>query len=339
MENTLQKTFNLNQSSYIMRTQPIVQRHKTENIQKVNPQNGDTDHNNTIMRVLGGLAILGAAGLLIRTNLIAAKNQQFKEGYDVIEVIKLREYIKNEYKAKRKVFNEKLNDYAKSENLPLFTSRKDLEANIRRLEHTKAAWINEFAELKVRNNNKIKEKLRMLAQNAEWKELRTIRKNLLETLERSSKVPSDEHKIAKNKIMLINDLIINAVYPEEKTAFVKYYNMDEKSVLDIVKGNYENVDEYYKTFAEKQINNDELDYYPLRERNFSHALPLQLIDIFPNEIASNMACDAAFLQLKSDIMAHKQFFEKYLELQKEFITEFRNSENVRKLHAELSKKE
>ena len=308
MENSIKTTFNTVQNPYLIRTPLALSQKPDTNSENIDSKKKDEDKNRRLIMSLGGLAVLGTACIVGKKLMHGSKKSDLCDcGYDVMEVIPLREHIKNDFKAIRRELIKKINEEAKEDSFPQFVNGRDLYRKIAKFESEKADIVVNAAVLREKNNKTIKEKLAKLSQDPEWKELRLLRKKFSKMYYSAEDGASDEKHIAQSKIIFINDLLINKVYPKEKKAFSDLYLMSEKKVLELVRGNYESYEEFVKAIHAAQ-KKDKSIHIPVREKNFTHPLPLKLEDIFPDEALSNLECGYEIERIDSELNSHKELY-------------------------------
>ena len=117
-------------------------------------------------------------------------------------------------------------------------------------------------------------------QNPEFNELRKLRKALIKTATTSNS--EDEVKIANEKITMINDLLINRVYPDEAAKYKLLHNIDDEQVFGLVKENFESYEQFVNKYD--SLKGQEMDFdFSCLDNKFRHKESLRFKDIFPKE--------------------------------------------------------
>lgn len=323
MLNTLQTNFKLNQSSYMMSTPQ-----KSE--QQVAAADGKTTENkgnrNILYASLGGLAVLGSIGVWVKMRNPKAVETIVNEpvqNRNIMEIIRLRNIVREEYLVQRQAITDKF--FGEDSGIH---SIKELiqKINISKVENTEKKA--QYEDILVKNRLAIREKIASLQNDEEWIKLRGLRKNLVAIY--NGQASREEKAIASQKLLMINDLIINKTNPEEIENFKRLYCMEPVSAIKLVESKFNSVQEYNKAFKEAQT----LDFgmsIPVRTRNFTHFRPLQLQDVLPDQAGAYINANNIIQKAELELSTLKNKYSEYHNALTELASQFRESENVNAL--------
>lgn len=331
MTQTLQTNFNLNRYSYIM-PPAAKQEQKTGDTKSSVPDK--KSQQNMLLYSLGGLAVLGTTAAIIKSHLSGNKaNKNDKGSVNIVEIIKLKNKIRNNFVEKREPIRQKL--FEELENMSpeyKFKTIGQINAMLMEMQSNRTSLQTRLIQHKTEQTKIIKQKLANLAKDKEWLELRKLRKSYLKILK--GKEPAEQQQIADKKIVLINNLLINKAYPEEIERFKTLYQMDPSTALEFVKKDYKTIQDYNEAFKDAQTL--DIPYgIPAKERNFSHSHPLKPRDVFPDEALSCEECDQKLYYINTKTERLSNIMSEYKEKIKQIAEQSRNSVDVKSLKAEI----
>lgn len=270
-------------------------------------ENKKTDKNKTknsgkIWVTLSAMAVAGCAFIGIYRAAKGHKNVPPVVSEPVVNLLKLKEKIKKDYLSKK---NEIL-------------KMSDLQ--------TDNGEIQKYRDIHKNVSTDIKNKLKRLAGDSDWTELRKIRKKLLKTLENEKS--GEQHDIADKKIELLNNILICKIHPEEEEAFKGKVLMDLSDAVELIKKDFTSLSEFRKEYSARQKYEFDLD---LNEKFFYTDFKLTLRDLFPDDMKEYDFSKEKIRELYDE--PKKKRHEKL----KQLALEFRADENVKtfkKLNAE-----
>jgi len=350
---TIQNFSNINQSQFYLTATPKVK--KAEENLPVNKENMDQTNQNddgffsakTVLASLAGLATIGAGIWYVKSGKGASKinasvsaQNSVSEGATTIPLIpkkdvitsriaELRQTIQSEYAVKKQAIIDEMNIFDEFDDRVPFTNEKEIFEEVK----TRLAAYND-KNSKVGNiianaRSTIKNKIAELKDNPEWIELRTLRKDMRKKLVKSES--EDEIKILKDKITIINDLMINRVYPEEMERYVQFIGIEDKNAYKLLKKDFKTYDEFMKEYeAAKTVVSGE----PLLEDaeiRFIDSNKLTLEKIFPYEMFAINTNNKAVVRLRKAYEAADRVYKKFIAKRKELSQEFKQSENIKEL--------
>ena len=323
MQNTIQK-FSTRNQNYLLSSLTPAKPLTSENNKK---EDGQKYFNNSaLIGSLTGLAIIGGGTAAIISGHIAGfKNmtgigENINQSANVIleKISKLKKLVTEDYILRRTRIIQDLNKFGEFDYKLPFKNGKDLRTKITKLEEEyseiDAIYKNNVQE----NSTIIKDKIRNLSTDSEWKELRKLRKQFMKTMQNSS--AGEQRRIASEKITFINDLLITKVYPQDAAKY-NLYGITEKQALELVRkefNSYKEFTEYYDSIKDLSI--------PFRfeeiGNRFSHNGSLSLADIFPEETGaiknSAKLREDTFSKLEAARNLYKTYLKKLEQLAKEY---------------------
>ena len=134
-------------------------------------------------------------------------------------------------------------------------------------------------------------------------------------------------KIANKKVSLVNDLLINKVYPKRSADFRKLYGIDDNQDIQLIRTPFKTYDEYVSEFKSMQNHDIPFDYMAFEHR-FSHKNKLQLKDIFPVEAEIISTNEKLIENTKKDYNEAVKLYERYREKILSLANEFRQYEET-----------
>lgn len=132
-----------------------------------------------------------------------------------------------------------------------------------------------FEDIKGEASEKIKNILKNLQGDSEWKELRKIRKELLKVVKDPK--AGEQADIAGEKVKLLNNMIVCKVYPSEEPLFKGCAMMDIHDAKQLVGMNFNTLEDFRKTEKSMQKYDFEMDLY---EKFFFTTEKLSLKNVF-----------------------------------------------------------
>ncbi len=166
----------------------------------------------------------------------------------------------------------------------------------------------------------VKNKIKKLAEDSDWIDLRKVRKRLLKTLDKEKH--GEKRDIASKKIEILNNILICKIYPEEEEAFKGKILMDLSDAAELVKKDFATMEDFQKEYSSRQKYDFELD---LNEKFFYKNFKLTWRDLFPEDMKEY---DFAKEKIK-DLQKEPQ--TKRLEKLKQLALEFRETADVKTL--------
>lgn len=204
---------------------------------------------------LSALAVIGAASVLISRAVKGKNTVPPVASEPVVKLSELKAKIKADYQDKK---NEILNT-------------SDLNINNEE--------IQKYRERFASASTSVKNKLKKLAEDSDWTDLRKIRKNLLQTLEVEKH--GEKHDIAEKKFELLNNVLICKINPEEEEAFRGKFLMDISDAAELIKKDFTTFSDFQKEYLNKQKYEFDFD---LNEKFFYKIFKLTLRDLFPEDM-------------------------------------------------------
>lgn len=339
MPNTLQNISNNVQPQQFIIKPPVTNQAPAQPENK--PPQPDKNNNyfssGTIIGSLSGLAVLGGSVWALTSGKFKSKVRPLsaKEINDNIiatsEQIKLlKKLIKKEYLIKKQAIIDRLNDIEEPDYAIPFTTTKELNEETKIFQEKYEKVYQTCDPIIKENKQIIKEKFQTLLKNPEFNELRKLRKALINIVATSNS--EDEVKIANDKILMVNDLLINRAYPEKAAKFTPLYNLEDKQVYELVKENFET----YEQFIEKYdtLNGKESDFdLLLIEDRFLNNKRLRFKDIFPKEADCIITNLKTIENAKHDVILRKNLYKTYISRLTELAQKYQETQTVKELHA------
>lgn len=336
MTSTLQTNFKNNTNTYIMKT-PENQAVKKDdtNVKNTQPKESEKSKSkdgNILLYSLGGLAVIGFGYLAGKKFLVKVpKSEQNNSGCNLLDIMNAKEKIKNEIIEKRQALLAEINaNRSQYDTSAPYESGRDIINRLKQAQNVHQKDVDELVPLKNKKMAAIRAKLQELASDEDWQFLRSTRKNLIKIVNGS--YPKNARSIAYNKVLLVNDLLINKVYPEEQKAFLNFHGFSHEDGINLIKTKFSKKEDYSKARDEliAKSNAGEI-ILTTRQRNFKHYMPLTLIDIFPDEARVCKACNHKLYVSSGKLNVLKKAYKDYLDGLKQIATEYRTSENVNAL--------
>ena len=333
MTELLQTNFNFNRQSYMIQPDAVKKQElKADDNLKPASQKA-ISKNDMLMYTLGGLAVLGSVAAIIKSHNSARKHKTSQKDPNIMETLKLRTRIKNKFTEKRApIVNRLLEEIANFNPDYKFMTISQINAMKMKMDAENTALETRLVKHKAESLQLLKNKISNLSSDNEWQGLRKLRKNYIKTLK--SKASAEKKQIANKKIIIINDLLINKAYPEEVEAFKQLYKIDPADALEFVKKDTKTLKDYNEEF--KAAQKLDIPYsIPVRDRNFTHILPLKLIDVFPDEALAYNECESKLKYINRITTRLDEILNKYKEDISKIVDEFRNSVEVKALKAAI----
>lgn len=292
--------------------------------------------NKTICGSLMGLAAIGGGIFLLRgksagsgqrlgNNTVVAEQISMRIEETLDKIKNLKNLIHNDYIIKFKFLTEKFIASQQYEGIEPFVNNKELYERI-------AKKYDKYQDLLETSGNVIRDKKHMIKQNLqnlfkdpEFNELREIRKSLMKTIKTSAS--EDEVKIANDKIVMVNDLLINKVYPDDAVKFIELHNIDEKQILKLVKENFTSYENFISKYQSMQKFESDFNYDIITNR-FHHSDKLRFVDIFPKETESIVVNKQLIQDAKEDLYFYEDLQQSYIAAIRDFAVSYRQTEAV-----------
>lgn len=333
MTETFQTGFNFNRHAYIMQPAGAQKQGIQPNSALTQNPKEVKSKNEMLMYTLGGLAVLGTAGAIIKSQLSSRNNAADPHNANILEIIKLKTRIKDKFTEKRApIVNRLFEELAAFNPDYKFNTIGQVNAMKMQMDAENKALKSQIVTHKSEKLNVLKNKINSLSSDAEWQDLRKLRKNCIKIY--NSNASAAEKQIAEKKIIIINDLLINKAYPEEVEAFEQLYKMTHSDALEFVKKDYKTLNDYNEAFRAAQ--KSDIPYgIPVRDRNFTSIKPLKLRDVFPDEVLACEECDSElkYRNLKTERL--DKIINNYKDDVRKLAEDFRNSVDVKSLKTEI----
>ena len=336
MSQVLQTTFKINQNAYApMSVKPAGKEKPTSEQSSVSGKQL-RERQNVLLGSLGGLAVLGTAVYVVKSRMNKKAAQKASEaGANIMEVIRLKHKIKTDFNERRLPLVQRLREkVAEMGNEIEFETIGELSAKIDKLDAENIARRDSLMKHRTEQRQILRNKILKLEQDPEWKELRQTRKRLIKLI--NGKASPEQKNIAADKVVIVNDLMINKAYPEEIEIFEKLYKMNSEQAFNIVRTKFNTFEDYNKALAEPQTARFDT-VLPIRNRNFTHARPLHLTDIFPDEALACIECDKQLGNIDLKTEGIRAIIKQYHTDCAAIAEEFRNSIDTKALKGELAK--
>lgn len=335
MTGLLQTNFKNSTGTYIMKTpeNQAVKEKVTE--KKVSPKGNDKPNskdNNILLYSLSGLAVIGLGCFAGKKFFVkTSKDETNAVGRNLLDIMNIKENIKKEIIEKRQSLLGEINaNRSPYDSSAPYQSGRDI---INRLNEAKSVHnknVDELVPLRNKNMVAIRSKLQELASDEDWQFLRIIRKNLIKIV--NGTYPKNARDIAYNKVLLVNDLLINKVYPEEQKAFLNFHGFSHEDGMALIKTKFSKMEDYSKAreglIAKSNVGKITLTTRP---RNFKHYMPLTLSSVFPDEANVCKTCNHKLFLSSGRLKVLEKAYNDYLNGLKQIALEYRNSENIKAL--------
>lgn len=342
MPNLLQSISANNQISTFQTVQPIVKYVAPQVKSENNTQSaGGKDYfsNRTLYGSLVGLAAIGSGIFLISKKLknpvksslsnVVQSEQISGRIQEISDKINgLKKLIYNDYISKRKFMTEKFVAAWEEIGVEPFADGKELQQrlNIRSIKYQDV--LDSSGKIIEENKNLIKERLKTLGKDSDFIELRKLRKSLMNTINTAK--TEDEVKIAREKLFMVNDLLINKVYPEEAERFAGLYNMEESAIRKLVGDNFASYNDFIAKY--NSIKSGESDFdFAVADNGFNHFDKLRFIDVFPKEAKVIVANREIVQAAKDDLWCYQSLQKSYSTVLSELAESYRQTEGVAEL--------
>ena len=299
------------------------------------PEDKSYFNTKTILGTLAGLAVIGTSIYMFKSG----KNKEIKNKItpeqiqgeiDTVkeEIAVLKKLIRENYVAKKNTLINKLNEFQEFDYKFPFDNHSQLRSKIESFESTSGKRMTNSQNIINNERKTIKDKLSVLSKNPEWKELKLIRKNLRKIISDGNDM--EQVKIANEKIPMVNDLLINRVYPEEMEKFSSIYGLEDSQAFEMIRKHYASHENFMKEYDELKNLSIPFDY-DIIDRRFSHNGELSLLDVFPDEILSVKSNLELIKSFGIDLKGIKELEKKYVTKLSELTEEFRKSSDIEKL--------
>ncbi len=299
------------------------------------PEDKSYFNTKTILGTLAGLAVIGTSIYMFKSG----KNKEIKNKItpeqiqgeiDTVkeEIAVLKKLIRENYVAKKNTLINKLNEFQEFDYKFPFDNHSQLRSKIESFESTSGKRMTNSQNIINNERKTIKDKLSVLSKNPEWKELKLIRKNLRKIISDGNDM--EQVKIANEKIPMVNDLLINRVYPEEMEKFSSIYGLEDSQAFEMIRKHYASHENFMKEYDELKNLSIPFDY-DIIDRRFSHNGELSLLDVFPDEILSIKSNLELIKSFGIDLKGIKELEKKYVTKLSELTEDFRKSSDIEKL--------
>ena len=299
------------------------------------PEDKSYFNTKTILGTLAGLAVIGTSIYMFKSGKSKEiKNkitpEQIQGEIDTVkeEIAVLKKLIRENYVAKKNTLINKLNEFQEFDYKFPFDNHSQLRSKIESFESTSGKRISNSQNIINNERKTIKDKLSVLSKNPEWKELKLIRKNLRKIISDGNDM--EQVKIANEKIPMVNDLLINRVYPEEMEKFSSIYGLEDSQAFEMIRKHYASHENFIKEYDELKNLSIPFDY-DIIDRRFSHNGELSLLDVFPDEILSIKSNLELIKSFGIDLKGIKELEKKYVTKLSELTEDFRKSSDIEKL--------
>lgn len=299
------------------------------------PEDKSYFNTKTILGTLAGLAVIGTSIYMFKSGKSKEiKNkitpEQIQGEIDTVkeEIAILKKLIRENYVAKKNTLINKLNEFQEFDYKFPFDNHSQLRSKIESFESTSGKRISNSQNIINNERKTIKDKLSVLSKNPEWKELKLIRKNLRKIISDGNDM--EQVKIANEKIPMVNDLLINRVYPEEMEKFSSIYGLEDSQAFEMIRKHYASHENFIKEYDELKNLSIPFDY-DIIDRRFSHNGELSLLDVFPDEILSIKSNLELIKSFGIDLKGIKELEKKYVTKLSELTEDFRKSSDIEKL--------
>lgn len=332
-----------NQAAISQASRPVVRNVENTDIKQTNIENKtqsvdkkDYYSNKTILGSLMGLATIGGGIFLIKKRAANSAKLNNKISLEQItarieetnnKINILKNLIKEDYTIRCQFQKEKFIASLDLAGEP-FDDGRELQNKINVL-YDKYQKIAEPSNKVIQETKLIiKEKLKTLGQDPDFMELRNRRKSLIKVVKTSKS--EDEIKIANNKIYIINDLIINKVYPEEAATFIDLYGIEESQIRKLVDENFAKFDDFIARYDSMKTVGEDFNYDVITHR-FHHKNKLRFIDVFPKEADLIAAHQERLKKTSENLYYYKNLKQSYVTFLRNFAESYRKTEAVAEL--------
>ena len=338
MTSTIQNISNINQSNFFMKA-PVAENSITKQSENVSENNQHSKEDSfynakTIIASLSGLAVIGGVIWKIKSGksksaeIIPLENSKNRINEITERITELRKTIKEEYFAKKQKLVEDMNNFDEFDDKIPFTNPKDLYNMV---QERHAAYIAKSEKLKgiiEKKSKEIKAKIKELEKNQEWRELLKLRKAIIKDL--GNCTTEDEAKILNDKVIMVNDLLINRVYPEEMVNYPKFIGLEDKKAFELVRKNFSTYSDFMEEY-ESSLSDFSEPLLDNANTRFIQKDALKLKYIFPKEMSVINTNKKALTNTRKAYEAAERTYKKYKTKKQQLNSESQQSENVREL--------
>ncbi len=293
----------------------------------------------TILGSLAGLAVLGGSILAVKkysSKAVAQESEKLtpeiiknKINSTEARVAELREIIRENYLSKKNHIIKELNQFGEFDYKVPFENAKQLREKIELLEKNSASSVENSTKIINENKAIINSKMEKLSSNERWNRLNQLREQLRKILDDKS-ASVEQKNIANEKIPLVNDLLINMIYPEEAAAYKGIYGLTDKQTYELVTTEFPTGDAFMKEFD--RIKDKEIPFsFDTMEKRFSHNGSLSEHDLFPEETETIQINEKRIKDINVAIKTAKDLYEKYSGKIKALANEFRQMPETQEL--------
>lgn len=319
-------------------TQPIAKPQTLHPLTSADVKPEQTNNSALLWSSLAGLAAVSGGSIYwYKTknpkNKYIPPEENIQEKYRILkeDTEHLRNMVAKDYRAKVQALRNKANVFEEFDIEVPFENGKDLRSKIREMEIQNPKSEEERNKIISENLSIIREKFKRLSTDPQWKEFRQIRKQLKQIMD--SPHTSYAAELALKKIELVDDLIINKVYPENVPIYENAIGLTQQQVLEIIKRDYSSIQEYRDDFQSKSHPKTPCSW-PQEILNTDDKLSLQLV--FPREVELIEGCrqDNKFFGQK--LAAAKNLLAKYHDSLKELAINYSKTLAMVELKAKMA---
>lgn len=340
MSNTLLNTVGSHNKQFSAMTFPVQtpQKPAVQSAVISEKPHNETEKNDKTKKLLlglGGLAVLGAASVIVYKKLKRGKmptsgGSNTSTGYEPEAPIgQIKTKLKEEYlKSKENVieaFNAELPEKLKIKENSIYKSSNDLRKLEQSLQSGEDFSVDKYEKMRDTASSAIKRRLVELQGDEDWHYLRAQRKVLVNQIEKAG----DDSHIALQKMSLVNDLLVYKADPSKEQIFKNRNLMSPEDAISLVKRDFSSVEEF-KAERQKLFKYD--FNYDLGEDFTAGHFSLKVKDVFKT---LKEKYDFAKKKLV-EVMEIKKLIPNVLTSLKEKLNtlaqKFRKSELIQKLH-------
>ena len=319
--------------------QDIKQDSETQKIVKEESPSKGYFSKKTILASLAGLAVLGGSVWAVKkyssksavhtTQKLTPEEIKGKIDETKARIAELKEIISSNYLSRKKHLIEELNNFGEFDYRVPFENVKELRNKISSLEKGTGSGIENSTKIISENKQIIRSKSEKLASDERWQELNLLRERLVKILNDDT-CTAEQKNIANEKIPLVNDLLINMVYPEEAAKYKGIYGLTDTQTYELVNTEFAALDDFMKEFD--RIKDKEIPFsFDTMDKRFSHNGSLSEQDLFPEETAIINSNEKRIKEINTELKAAKDLCEKYAERIKLLAGDFRKMSEVQEL--------
>lgn len=335
MTGLLQANFKNSPNTYIMKApenQAVKEKATEKKVFSKESEKTNSKYSNILLCSLGGLAVISLGYLAGKKFLVKTpENETNTLGRNLLDIMAAKEKIKKDIIEKRQVLLAEINaNRSPYDASAPYQSGRDI---INRLNEAKSIHnknVDELVPLRNKNMATIKSKLKELSEDEDWVFLRNTRKILIKIVNGS--YTKNARSIAYNKVLLVNDLLINKVYPDEQKAFLNFHGFSHEDAINLIKTKFSKIEDYNKARDELVAkNNVGKIALTTRPRNFKHYMPLTLSSVFPDEANVYKTCNHKLYLSSGRLKVLEKAYNDYVDGLKQIALECRTSENLKTL--------